>query len=156
MSLISAVSANSIRNTIGIVWVASFAASEYLGDFSQCACASLLGLADDWKHVGRVPIRFCLHDIHGALAGHSEPGITKGHPARLRSREGLTGARERAFLLGQRREQVPTNGVYGPAETSIRMYVMAAFGPLNPDPHRAVGSYVLILFLCPFCQKRIE
>jgi len=82
---------------------------EYLGDFSQCACASLLGLADDRKHVGRVPIRFCLHDIHGALAGHSEPGITKGHPARLRSRKGLTSTRgdECALLLSQRGEQVP-------------------------------------------------
>ena len=82
MSLISAVSANSIRNTIGIVWVASFAASEYLGDFSQCACASLLGLADDRKHVGRVPVRFGLHGIHGALAGYVEPRVTKGYPPR--------------------------------------------------------------------------
>jgi hypothetical protein len=118
---------------------------------SQRPCARL-----DRKHVGGVSVCFGVHGLHCALTGHVEPWIAKGHPARLRSREGLTGARERAFLLGQRREQVPTNGVYGPAETSIRMYVMAAFGPLNPDPHRAVGSYVLILFLCPFCQKRIE
>jgi hypothetical protein len=40
---------------------------------------SLLCLADDREHVRRVPVPFRLHGIHGALAGHVEPGANSGY-----------------------------------------------------------------------------
>src|ERR1700745_2926626 len=46
----------------------------------QGPCARLLCLADDRKHVGRVPVRFRLHGIHGALAGHVKPEGYQGSP----------------------------------------------------------------------------
>ena len=54
-----------------------------LRNLPQCARASLLRLTDDRKHVGRVPICFVLHGVHGALAGHVELRVAKGHPASL-------------------------------------------------------------------------
>ena len=60
-----------------------------------------------------VRVRFGLHGLHGALACHVEPRVTKGHPASLSNRKGLTGARgdERALLLRQRCEPVHYEGI---------------------------------------------
>ena len=43
----------------------------------------LLGLTDDWEHIGRLAIRLGLHGAHGILAGLVEPWVAEGHPAGL-------------------------------------------------------------------------
>ena len=48
--------------------------------------ASLLGLAYDREHIGRIPIRLGLHGAHSILAGLVEPWVTEGHPTDLGGR----------------------------------------------------------------------
>ena len=47
-----------------------------VSDFPERTRASPLGLADDWKHIDSVAIRFGPHGIHSALAGYVAPWVT--------------------------------------------------------------------------------
>jgi hypothetical protein len=57
-----------------------------VGKLPQCSRACLLGLTDDWQHVGRVAIRLGLHGVDSVLAGLVELGVTEGDTASLGSR----------------------------------------------------------------------
>ena len=72
---------------------------EHLSDLPERTRARLLGLTDDWEHIGRVAIRLGLHGAHGGLAGLLEPWVSEGHPTSLGGRKGLTGARGDERLL---------------------------------------------------------
>jgi hypothetical protein len=56
-----------------------------LRDVPQGSCARLLCLADDWKDVRRIPVRFSLDHRNGILAGHVEPWVAEGDTTGPRS-----------------------------------------------------------------------
>ena len=74
----------------------------------QSGCARLLCLADDGQNVGGELVSRGRHRLHRALTSHVEPLVSKGYPTSLCCCESLPGpcADKRAFLLGQRGEQV--------------------------------------------------